>query len=410
METFMQRMKSLGGQAQAIRESLTIHDPSNPNFNPNHDTNDGFRHKIGANLRGTNQSYERAVRECAKLFADVYSGKRPSWHIQEAMSTSDFPYLFGDNLYRSLLGGYATYPVTYPAWTRVQEVNDFRTINMMTLEGGSAAFTETISQYGVYPQAKFVEGKYTLSVSKYGRMYGINWEMLINDDLNAFQSRPLMMAQGARMGEELLATKQAFDANGPHASFFTAGNANIITSNPALDFASLQTAWKILRKQKDADGNPIYVSNLTLVVPPALEIVANNIVNAMEVWLVNAGGSVTDQNLHMKNWFAQRFTVVVNEWIPTVVTTGTRGDTSWMLVSDPSNLVTRSAFFFGFLRGRRNPELFVKDPDARRLGGGDIPATEGSFDHDSIEYKCRHVFGAGQGDPKMAVASNGTGS
>jgi hypothetical protein len=33
-----------------------------------------------------------------------------------------------------------------------------------------------------------------------------------------------------------------------------------------------------------------------------------------------------------------------------------------------------------------------------------------SFENDTIDYKVRHVFGGTRVDPKMAVASTGTGS
>jgi hypothetical protein len=54
--------------------------------------------------------------------------------------------------------------------------------------------------------------------------------------------------------------------------------------------------------------------------------------------------------------------------------------------------------------------VFFKEPNQRRLGGGASDPMDGDFDNDSIEYKIRHVFGGTLMDPKMAVASNGTGS
>ena len=39
-----------------------------------------------------------------------------------------------------------------------------------------------------------------------------------------------------------------------------------------------------------------------------------------------------------------------------------------------------------------------------------VDPTEGDFESDSIDYKLRHIIGASQGDPKMAVSSDGSGS
>jgi hypothetical protein len=64
----------------------------------------------------------------------------------------------------------------------------------------------------------------------------------------------------------------------------------------------------------------------------------------------------------------------------------------------------------GFLRGYEAPQLFMKDPDAIRVGGGAVSPLDGDFDTDSIQYKLRHVFGGTLLDTKSAVASNGSGS
>jgi hypothetical protein len=64
----------------------------------------------------------------------------------------------------------------------------------------------------------------------------------------------------------------------------------------------------------------------------------------------------------------------------------------------------------GFLRGHTEPELFVREPNARRIGGGQINPLDGSFETDSIDYKVRYVLGGVVLDTRAAVASNGTGA
>lgn len=398
------KLRTMTNDARKIRESLSFSSPNSPNFNPAYAMDPGDR-----SVRRSGPRWDAMVAECAELLRDVYTGRRPTWHLQEALTTSDFPLMFGDLLYRQMLGNYMPFPVSYPNWVRIVEVNDFRKMNLYTIDGGTAALTAQIKEQGPYPEVTFVEGRYQLQVAKYGRRYGISWEMVVNDDMNAFTQRPLLMAQGARRGEEYLATGLAFDVNGPHASFFTAGNKNIVTANPVLSIAGLQTAFAILAAQVDVEGSPIVVNAVTLVVPPALMITAENILNAIQIRLAESGGT-SNQLMYVNNWMKAKVTLAVDPYIPTVVTTGSRGSTSWMLVADPTDMTSRPAFVFGFLRGYRSPQLFVKDPDSRMLGGGPIDALEGDFDNDSISYKLRHVFGGVQADPKMAVASNGTGS
>lgn len=403
MLTMSERLRGIADEARGVRESLTLMDRDG-NYGPER----GER-RVGAGRRGATAAYHGRVAECAMLLADVYAGRRPIWHLQEAMTTSDFPNLFGDVLYRQLLGYYMPYPVSYPQWTRAATVNDFRTLHLYAIDGGQGALKDPIKERAPYPEIKFTETPYGLTVAKYGRRYGITFEMVTNDDLNAFQQRPMMMASGARRGEEFLATGLAFDSAGPHASMFTSGNKNIVTSNPALSVAGLQTAFAILAAQVDADSEPIVVNAVTLVAPPALQITAENILNSVQIRLAESGGT-SNQLMYVNNWMKSRVTLAVDPYIPIIVTTGTRGNTSWMLVADPNDLNQRPAFIFGKLRGYEQPQLFVKDPDSTLVGGGSVDALNGDFDTDSIDYKIRHFFGGVRVDPKMAVASNGTGS
>jgi hypothetical protein len=55
--------------------------------------------------------------------------------------------------------------------------------------------------------------------------------------------------------------------------------------------------------------------------------------------------------------------------------------------------------------------MFMKAPNALRIGGGGmVDPMAGDYDSDGLEYKIRHVLGGTLMDPKMAVASNGSGS
>lgn len=400
-----ERLKTIGAEAKAIRESMTFQDPRSRDFDPNIgiSKSDRLVGKSGA-------EWTKRVAEAAKLMADIYGGRRPDWHLKEAMTTSDFPLLFGDLLYRQLLGNYMPYPVTYPKWCRIVEVADFRKLHLYTIDGGQGIL-DAVKERAPYPETKFTEGQYSIAVTKYGRRYGISFEMVINDDLNAFQQRPMLMAVGARRSEEYLATTMIADVNGPHASFFTSGHANIVTANPALTVQGLQTAFKVLAAQKDVDGQPIIIDAVNLIVPPALQITAENILHAVQLRINdNTGGATSGQFMYVENWMKAKVSLSVNPYLPYVSTAGSRGNDSWYLVANPNDMSQRPAVVFGFLRGRRQPQLFIKDPDQRMIGGGTSDPMDGDFDSDSIDYKLRHIFGVTQVDPKMAVASNGSGS
>jgi hypothetical protein len=354
-------------------------------------------------MRKEDPRYLRSLAEAAQLVANVAQGIAPMHRLQEAMSTSDFPLLFGDILDRSMLGRYAEWPVIWPKLAKRGTVKDFRTKRQFAFDGLEGILTQ-VPQGTEYPEAALSESKYDYSVSKYGRRVPFLWEVFVNDDLDALRDTPNRLAKAARMSEERFAIELFVDSTGPDATFYAAGNSNRITSGGAgLSVANLTTALQTLWGFKDADGNPIYTGPVKLVVPPALGVTANNIANATQINGATGGGVGTGQDaLQVSNWTSNYVTeVVVAPWLP-IVDTSANKNTTWYLFSDPG--VGRPAMEMGFLRGHETPELFMKSSNAVRIGGGTVGAEEGSFETDGIDYKVRHVFGGGLLDPKASLA------
>jgi len=348
---------------------------------------------------------EQELGEARRFVADILAGRRPAYHLQEALSTSDFPQLFGDVIDRMLLGSYRETPQTFRAYCAVKQVRDFRTVKRFAVDGGEGVLS-VVNQGAEYPEASVADSEYSYAVKKYGRKMPFLWETMINDDLDALRDIPQRFGRASRRTEERFATGLFVGASGPLGTFFTGGNANVVTSNPVLSIAALQTAFTVLAAQVDTDGEPILIDAVHLVVPPALAVTAQNILNALEIEAAEAGGT-SNQKLRAANWMKNVVTLHVNPYIP-LIATSANGSTSWFLFADPAD--GRPAIEVGFLRGHTEPEVFMKAPNATRVGGGTAGALDGDFETDAIEYKVRHVIGGTVMDPKMAVASNGSGS
>jgi hypothetical protein len=364
--------------------------------------------KEGRKVRGgrNDPTYKRSLLEAASLYEGVLNGRTPTYRLQEAMTTSDFQYLFADIIDRQMLAAYQHRPVMWDGFARRARVRDFRSVNRFTLDGGQAVLTE-VKQAEEYPAAAVTDGKYTYGVKKYGRRLPFTWEDFVNDDLDALSQLPQRLADASVFSLERFVTDLFAGSTGPDGTFYSSGNKNIVTANPALSVAGLTTAFNVLAAQVDTDGNPIYIDGVTLVVPPALEIIALNIINATEILAADGGGAGTGNNqLRVTNWMRNRVTLQVDPWLPIISTTN--GNTSWYLFADPN--VGRPAMEVGFLTGHETPELFMKSPNAVRVGGGAIDPMDGDFDTDSIDHKVRFVFGGTLMDPKSSVGSNGTGS
>lgn len=354
--------------------------------------------------------YKTRLAEATELVARTFAGnRRAAVTFSEAMSTSDFPLLFADILDRQLLQAYREAPQHWQAIAKRAEVRDFRNVKRFPRGIGGGATLDTVAAGAAYPESAIADSTpIQYAVKKYGRRMPFDFETLINDDLDALKDVPERFGRAARVTEEKFATELYVGASGPHASVYTVGNGNIVTANPALSIAGLQTALGRLGAMRDGDGNPIVVEAATLVYPPALEITVQNIMNAIHIEIVGAeAGATANQNLRAVNWMRNNVRAVKNSWIP-IVAASANGNTSWFLFADAAS--GPAALEIGFLRGYAEPQVFVKAPNQQYVGGGMADVMAGDFDTDSIQYKVRHILGGSVIDATMSVASNGSGT
>ena len=380
--------------------------------------------------RRRRQFREGQVAAAASFMADLLTGRVPLYYLQEAltlrtpsvvraiasnypgiirvsesMTTSDFPNLTGDVLDRMLLARFREWP---SPWRRFMKVNpnlrDFRTVDRYEVDGLEG-------QWGNVPEGKGIEygalseTAHSYAPKKYAKGAKLSFEMMMNDDLGAFEDIPDRLGRGGARTIAKFATQLYVDSTGPHASLYTGGNNNIVTGNPALSITALTTAWNVLMAQVDEDGEPIVIESVILVVPPALEITAWNIVNALTINMTNTGG-ISGQEMTVQNWFGSRFEVVVDPYIP-IVASSANGNTSWFLFGSPS--VGRPALEMGFVRGFAEPQLYQKLANTARVGGG-ADQMAGDFNTMSQEYKGVVAFGGTRLNPKTTVGSEGDGS
>lgn len=356
--------------------------------------------QVGQRAPRRDPRWEQQLLECEQFMMDLRTGRRDLWQFREAMSTSDFPLLFADSLDRQLYGAYEATVPTWQNYARSEVVNDFREVKRFATSG-IRGLLKKVGELDEHERRSQTEAEYKYGVDKYEAGFALSFEAMINDDLGAFMRMPQDLADSARDSEEHFVADLFADANGPDASFYTVGNDNILTGNPALDREALQGAITKLMKRKDEKNNPIVVKAVELVVGPGLALEAQEIINATEYRAVNANGDVT---IIKGNGIGANLRVSVNYWIPTVASTA-NADTSWWVFANPNG--PRPALALGRLRGYEQPALYEKIPDMRRIGGGEVPW---SFDHGASEKKVQHIFGGAQVDPKMTCASNGSGA
>lgn len=405
-----------------------------------------------ANPDGRYQEYFGIAK---RMVESALSGsKRAMLNLQEAMTTSDFPLLFGDVLDRSVLANYQETPYTWDMYCKRAILNDLRLARQFRVDRGAAVLDGPIipNSYGAtgtgpfgieqvseYPMRKRVVSGYTDQLYKFGARMDFSFETIVNDDLDALKDTPALFGRAARRTEEKRATKLFASPTGPNATFFSNANKNLINptvapgcpyTNPPLSIDAVMWALTVLANQRDLDGEPISIEAAVLVYPPALKVTAENILNARELYVNAEGGNVSlfgtgatqsaynSVRMVVANWAAKFAVGAVNYYLPVVDTTS--GSTGWYIFASPR--MGRPAMQQSFLRGREAPQLFMRLPNQVAVGegrmgpgagvmpgNGNTNPMEGDYETDGIDYKIRHFLGGTLLDPVMGVASNGTG-
>jgi hypothetical protein len=163
------------------------------------------RAKLGGNLR-----YQRRLHEASKLILRGLTGsKRDRLNLEEALSISDFPNLFGDVIDRAVLANYLETPYTWNMIANASEISDFRPVKRFRVDGGTGLLTNNllnptgtnagfdssgnmlpITQGAQYPEDSLTDAEYTYRLAKYGKRMPFFWEVFVDDDLNALKDTP----------------------------------------------------------------------------------------------------------------------------------------------------------------------------------------------------------------------------
>lgn len=359
---------------------------------------------------------EAQVLAAATLMGKAFKGsKRAALDLQEALTSDDFRGAAFEVLDREMMARYQDLPPVWDQYAKRTTVRDFKPKTLVDLMGGRAAL-DLVPERTEYPHRSVSKVPYQISVAKYGGVFQITWESIINDELGELEDLPGTLAVASRNTETTTAVKLLTDGNGPNDAYFNAtawgrsynaatntfsgGSSNLITGNPALTDPALTAALDAISQRLDPEGLPIAVEAFKLVVPPALETTARKILDAIEIRVVN--GSTTTI---MKNSVAGRVQLVVDHWLP-VIDKSANANTTWYLL--PATTSARPALFLAFLRGHETPDLRVKADAGNRVGGGPVAPEEGSFEADDISYRARHVVGGAGTDMIATAVSLGT--
>ena len=351
---------------------------------------------VRASAQNTNPKYLKALGEAAEFVGKVMQGRIPMRKLAEALTTSDFPVLFGDVMDRVVLADYRTYPSDYRDFLRVGTVRDFRQVERYRMFDGDISLVE-VPEHGDYAEATVAEGSYTFKVRKFGRAFKLTWETFINDDSDALRVFPQKLSRAAILSEQRFASS-LYVAN---ATLFNSTHGNAGTAELSID--NLIAAYNTMVKFTDQNGEPIMNMPRYLVVPPALAMKARQIVGSNQVLMTTTANVAQPTSNPMYG----ALEVKVDPFMPVI--DSTNGHTSWYLIADPAYGAIAEV---AFLSGYEDPQLYQRNTNATRLGGTD--AVPMSFADDTLAFKVRHVFGGMHSNAvdgwKFGYWSTGAGS
>ena len=285
-------------------------------------------------------------------------------------TTGLLPNLMLDAANKTLIAGYEEAQFTWDLWARQgQSVADFKNINRIRYSESPDLLM--VPEGHEYKEGKTSDEKESYAVEKFGRIFTITWETVVNDDMDAISRVPQMHGNAARRTQnkkvyEVL-TANAAMADG--VALFNAAHSNLAGSAGAPSVTTLNAMFTAMRTQTGLEGEIIGVLPRYLIVPAALEATALELFTS--TGRPDVGGDVTG-NSGVQNIYGpggRRSLEIVAE--PQLDGNST---TAWYAAADNASVDTVE---LTFLAGEESPQL----------------ESEWDFDNDCYKYKVRQTFG-----------------
>ncbi|WP_018991296.1 prohead protease/major capsid protein fusion protein [Aromatoleum toluclasticum] len=274
-------------------------------------------------------------------------------------ATGDFPAILANVANKTLRAAYENAPQTFRPFTKQASAPDFKQIQRTQV--GDAPTLKKVNEHGEFTYGTIGEGKETYQLATYGRIIAITRQAIINDDLSAFTDMPAKFGRAAANLESDIVwgivTANAAMADG--VALFHADHGNLAAANAVIAVASLGIGRAAMRKQTSLDGQLINVMPQFLLVPAALETVAQQYTSA--AYVSTKGADI--------NPFSSTLQVIAEPRLDA------SSATAWYLAADPAQIDTIE---YCYLDG--NEGVYLE--------------TRNGFEVDGMEIKARLDFAA----------------
>lgn len=274
-------------------------------------------------------------------------------------SQSSFDSLLADVANKSMLMGYENQVEIYPMAARIGSLVDFKTAKRV----GMTEFSdlEEVKPSGEYTQGDIGDYGEDIVLATFGKLFSINRQAIINDDLDAFTRVPETMGRAARrkVGDLFAAVLTANANMADGIALFDSGHSNLASAGTVPSTATIDAGRVAMRTQTDASGNGrLNIPPRYWIGPVALEGIAS-VVRDSQTEI-----AASQNNSRRPNYVAGTFEVLADSRFDS------DDPAAWYMAADPSRFDTIEIAF---------------------LDGVDAPYMErvDAFTSDGVSFKVR---------------------
>ena len=303
------------------------------------------------------------------------SGYNPDLVVEGTVNWSD---AWGNAINRAIMKTYKGYQ--YDSWRQlVSSTRPFKDMRPHTaIDLGMIGPLQVVTKDNPYQNlAVGSDRAETVTPAKFGGLYSISWEDIINDDIGSLRRIPKYVAFSAALTVyKVIADILNGNPNMADGTpVWDATRSN--TGTDALSYDNMLTAWNTVMNQTypGLSDYPMLIEPKYLVIPTQLWQTAKTIRDSK-----NKPGDLANPNI-----LQGQFEYIV---FPTL---DTAGHNDWLLFADPKRAPTIE---LGFLGGRDRPEVI-----AQPAGAGE------NFTSDKVTFKVRFVTGAAVVSPYTSYKS-----
>jgi hypothetical protein len=304
--------------------------------------------------------------------------------LRESGSTSDFPNILGNVMYRKMLDWAQRVPSVWRQYAAIGDLADFRPAT--TVIGYEAEDLLPIGEEGAYQDSALADAAFQIQLGTYGRAFSINRNVIINDDMGYIRQQPKRFGRSAARSIAKFVAQTLLEGNGlcfdGVALFDAATHGNLTTGTGTGDFGmdAIKLGITHMRNQTVL-GVYQTVEPRMMLIPPGHEFAARAILNSAII--IAAGGDSTANAVPVimgnQNVLNGALALVVEPFLTDV--------DNWYILADADDT---PAVAIAFLNGKQTPDLLVEKPVMYNVAGGDDPY---EFEFDVMRYKVRYDYG-----------------